>query len=81
MKGRHFLELTVASDPDATADVLKGLVGVTGIRRKERLLLVEHDATLSSADIIEACVKQGIRIEEVKRGSASLEEIFMPASQ
>jgi len=77
MKGRRFVELTVASDPDAAADALRKLDGVTEIRRKDRILLVEHGDALSSADIVEACVKQGIRIEEVKRGSATLEEIFM----
>ena len=77
MEGRRFIELTVSSDPDVAVEALKLLPGVKGIRRKERLLLIDHDQNLIAADIIEACVKQGIRLDEVKRGSANLEEVFM----
>jgi len=77
MAGRGFAELIVAGDPDAAAEVLKLLEGVQGIRRNERQLLIEHSPELSTADIVDACVKQGIRVEEMKRGSANLEEIFM----
>jgi ABC-2 type transport system ATP-binding protein len=75
--GRHYIELTVAGDPDPAAELVKTLAGVLAIRRKERLLLIEHGPELSCADIIEACVKNGIRVDEAKRGSAKLEDIFM----
>lgn len=77
MAGRRFMELAVASDPDAAAEMLKTLTGVTAIRRRERLLMVEHTTQLSSADIIDACAKSGVRLDEAKRTSANLEEIFM----
>lgn len=77
MHGLRFLELDVATDPDVAAEIVKALDGVRGIRRKESLLLIEHAANLSSADIIEACVKHGVRVDEARRGSANLEEIFM----
>jgi ABC-2 type transport system ATP-binding protein len=77
MEGRSFAELKVASDPDAAAETLKNVEGIQGIRRKEQLLLIEHAPELSSADIVDACVKQGIRVEEIRKGSANLEEIFM----
>jgi ABC-2 type transport system ATP-binding protein len=77
MEGRNFVELTVGGDPDVAAEVLKKLDGVTSIRRKERLLLIEHTSKVSSADMVDACVRNGIRVDEVKRGSANLEEIFM----
>jgi ABC-2 type transport system ATP-binding protein len=77
LEGRRFVELTVAGDPDAAAEILKTIAGVREIRRKERVLLVEHDPGVSSADLIEGCVRNGIRIEEARRGSANLEEIFM----
>lgn len=77
MEGRKFIELTVDGDPDIAVDTLKTLKGIIGIRHQERLLLVEHNSQVSNADIIEACVNQGIRIEEAKRGSANLEQIFM----
>lgn len=77
MAGRCFMELTVSSDPDAAAAVLQALKGVNAIRRKERVLLVEHDSQLPSADIVEACVRANVRVDEARRGSADLEEIFM----
>ena len=77
MQGFRFLELDVATDPDVAAEVVKALAGVRSIRRTESLLMIEHLPSLSSADIIEACVKRGIRVNEAKLGSANLEEIFM----
>ncbi len=77
MKGRRFLELTVNTDPDVAAEFVKTIPGVTSIRRKEQVLLVEHGAQLSSTAIIASCVKQQIGIEEARKGSANLEEIFM----
>jgi ABC-2 type transport system ATP-binding protein len=77
MKGRAFAELLVENDPDSAADALKAVEGIQGIRMKENLLLIEHAPELSSADIAEACVRNGIRVTELRRGSANLEEIFM----
>lgn len=77
MAGRRFLELMVSGDPDPAAEFLKGLEGVVAIRRKERLLVVEHATSLDSADIVAACVGRGVRVEEARRVSANLEEIFM----
>ena len=57
--------------------MLRQETGITEIRRQEKMLLVEHGQELSSADIIELCVRKGLRIEEAKRSAADLEEIFM----
>ena len=77
MEGRGFVELKVGSDPDVAVETLKALEGVKEIRRQERVLLIEHASSLASADIIEACVRQGIRVDEARKGSANLEEIFL----
>ena len=77
MEGRRFVEITVSSDPDAATAVLEGLTGVLGVRNKEKLQLVEHDNSTTSTDIITACVTQGVAVEEARKGSANLEEIFM----
>lgn len=77
MQGKRFVELVVGSDPDQAAEALKQVAGVREIRRKERLLLVEHELSIDSADLVAACVGCGVRLEEVRRGSANLEQIFM----
>ena len=77
MEGERVLELTVASDPEAALAVVGSLPGISGIRRQERLLLIEHGDDCSSADIIEACVKRGVRVEDARRSTASLEQVFM----
>ena len=75
--GRRFMELTVAGDPDPAAAFLLTLAGVRAIRHKERVLVLEHEPELGSADIIESCVRNGYKIDEARRSSATLEEIFM----
>jgi ABC-2 type transport system ATP-binding protein len=77
MEGRNFVELLLGSDPDVAADLLREHPGITSIRRKDKILLVEHNHEITSGDMVNVCVKKDIRIEEVKRGSANLEEIFM----
>jgi ABC-2 type transport system ATP-binding protein len=77
MEGHNFVELVVGTDPDAAAEVLSGIAGIEAIRRKKHLLLIEHSTALASADIVDACVSRGIRVDEIRRGSANLEEIFM----
>lgn len=75
--GRRFLELTVAGDPDVVAAFLTTIEGVRAIRRKDRILILEHDSTLGSAYLIGECVRNGHGIEEARRASATLEEVFM----
>ena len=77
MQGRSFVEIAIASEPDSAVEILKSIEGIKEIRHNERILIVEHDPQITSADIIEICVKQNIRIDELKRGAANLEEIFM----
>jgi ABC-2 type transport system ATP-binding protein len=77
LEGRNFIELDIASDPDQAAAFLDSLDGVQGVRQEDRVLLVEYGSQLASADIIDACVRQGVRLGEARRGSADLEEIFM----
>jgi len=77
MAGRRVMELTLASDVDVAAEFLKTMAGVVAIQRRDRCLMVEHTTPLSSAEIIEACVKHDIRLDEARRSSANLEEIFM----
>lgn len=77
LAGKRFLELETGSDPDQAAEFVKTIAGVIEIRRKERTLFVEHTPALASADIIAACVGQGIRVEAARKGTANLEEIFM----
>jgi len=77
MAGRRVMELTVASDPEAATEFLKTLAGVVEIQRRQQCLIVEHTTQLASAEIIDACVKQNIRLDEARRSSANLEEIFM----
>lgn len=77
MEGRNFMELLITGDPDAAAGFIKTVEGVTAIRRRDRMLLVEHARSLAGADLVAACVRNGLRLEEARRGSANLEEIFM----
>jgi len=75
--GRSFVELRVAGEPDAALAVLDAIPGVKEVRCSDRLLLVEHEPSLGTPQIVRVCVEQGIAIEEVRKGSANLEEIFM----
>ena len=77
MEGRSFLEIVVDSDPDVAAEVINAIEGTSGIRRQQQHFFVEFDPRLSTSDIIENCVKKGVRITEAKRGTANLEDIFM----
>ncbi len=75
--GRGILELAVAGDQNLAASFLGAMPGVRSIRRKDRVLVVEHDAELASADLIGECVRNGHCIEEARRVKATLEDIFM----
>ena len=71
------MELTVSGDPDSAINVLDALEGILQIRRQGSTVFVEHDDSLASADIIHACVENDVRLDEARRGTARLEEIFM----
>lgn len=77
MEGRDLLELTVQGDPDAAAAILGSIAGVTAIRRRQQVLVAEISPPLSSAALIEECVKRGLRLDEARRSSANLEDVFM----
>ncbi len=76
-EGKDFLELTVEGDMETMAAKVKELEGILEVRTSGQRLYVEHIATISTADIIDHCVKNGIRIAEARRSAANLEEIFM----
>jgi ABC-2 type transport system ATP-binding protein len=75
--GKRFLALTLDGDLDAAVAALKALPGVQALTRKERLVMLEHDVSISSADLIGQAVRAGLRVEEARRESASLEEVFL----
>ncbi|MFT5241313.1 MAG: ABC-2 type transport system ATP-binding protein [Candidatus Promineifilaceae bacterium] len=77
LAGKQFLELTIGSDLESAATLIEGIEGVLSLRRKDSLVLVEHDETTSSAAILKTCVNQDVVVEEARRGSKNLEEIFM----
>ena len=77
MEGYRFVELEVGTDPDQATEALQQIEGIEDIRRKDQMLLIEHSIDISSSDIVNACVAKGIRVDEIRRGSANLEEIFM----
>ncbi len=74
---QKYMEIKVLGDQDQAMDCIGQINGVMGIRRQEALIIVEHTTDCLTADIIEACVKNGIRIEEARKGGANLEQIFM----
>ena len=77
MDGRRFLELVVDGDAERAASFVANLAGIAAVQRKDCRLMVEHTDVIASAAIIEACVRDGVRIAEAKRSSANLEDIFM----
>ena len=79
--GSKVLEIAVASEPDLALEILKGLQGVKEIRCQGKSLFVGHEEALSSADLVEACVRGGVRVAEAKRVGASLEEVFMQITE
>jgi ABC-2 type transport system ATP-binding protein len=76
-EGRHFLELAILGDAEVALPIVKALPGVLDVRRQGQRLYVEHQVETLSADLIEGCLKQGLRLEEARRSAANLEEIFM----
>ena len=80
-EGRQFLELTIDSADDAEVDkalaLLQDLDGVFEVRRQGNHLFLEYGVAAASADIIEACVKNQVRLGEARKSEARLEEIFM----
>jgi ABC-2 type transport system ATP-binding protein len=75
--GDGVLELTVASDMEAAMAAVVPIRGVTRARPEEQLLVIEYGGECTSADIIETCVKQGVRIEDARKRAADLEHVFM----
>ena len=59
------------------ADSIKHLDSVTTVQAENGKLVVELKAGASSAPIVRALVQAGGDIEEVRRGAASLEEVFL----
>ncbi len=76
-EGRSYMELSVVGDAEAALEPLKQLEGVHTVQRQGPVIYVEHGDSLTGAEIIEHCIKHGIRLEEARRGAARLEEIFM----
>lgn len=77
-EGKTYMELTVQGDSTAiAAQITAGLTEVKEARVQGQEIYVEYLAPLTSADIIDWCVANGIRLDEARRGEARLEEIFM----
>jgi len=75
--GKEYMELTIEGDVDHAQTVIETIGGINEIRIKGQELYVEYAATISSADIIDHAIKNGLRLAEARRGEARLEEIFM----
>jgi ABC-2 type transport system ATP-binding protein len=78
MQGRNLFEVIIQHELDQAIGKLQQLPGVLEVKQENATtLIVELDDQTDSNTLIRACVSQDIRIEEIKRGSANLEEIFM----
>jgi ABC-2 type transport system ATP-binding protein len=77
LQGRKVLELAVEGDADRASAFLKEQPGVLGVRHEGRQIVLDITEEQSTADLIEACVKAGIRIEAALPAAANLEQIFM----
>ena len=77
MEGRAFSELVISSNMDIAMDVISNLEHVEAVRIKNQILYVEHTDFLKGYDLARACVENDIHLQEIRKGSANLEEIFM----
>jgi ABC-2 type transport system ATP-binding protein len=62
---------------DATLAPLSAMPGVLDVRVTDGVLIVETTRDASAHPVIELLISAGARIEEVRRGSASLEDAFL----
>ncbi len=76
-EGRHFMELTMAGNADGVRDKVADLEGVMDVRPQGNVVYVEFVEPMTGAKLIEFCIREGIQLEEARRGEARLEEIFM----
>lgn len=77
-KGVHVITLTASSEPDAISaeGIIGSLPSVTGARREGTSLIVTH-IDESSHGIIAALVGAGVRLEEARKSSRSLEDVYI----
>ncbi len=67
--GRGFTEAVIAS--------LRSQPDVVQVEQKDNRLLLELSSPVSTAPLINLLVQAGAEVEEVRKGSASLEEVFL----
>ena len=79
--GDPVLELTINGADESTADRLAALPGINSVQFNSNVFFAEYDREAGSGEIIRAVVTSGIDLQEAKRSSASLEEIFMSLTE
>lgn len=76
-QGLRFMELMLCLMTDDAVAKVKAIAGVRNVRAEGNMLVVEFTEPLTSAELIERCLRDGIRLDEARRSEARLEEIFM----
>ena len=76
-RGEHCCIITVEDAADEAQTFLESVDGVSEVYRKNRSLHVTCALGVNSADLVSACTEHGLRIEEVRREQADLQQVFM----
>ena len=75
--GRRVLQIRPADPTQAVEETIRQLPGVISVVKRKDSFLIEYETSVRSPDLIEGCVKSGIRLMEAKLATPHLEEIFM----
>jgi ABC-2 type transport system ATP-binding protein len=62
---------------EAVIDSLRRQPDIVSVEQKDNRLLLELSSPVSTAPLINLLVQAGAEVEEVRKGSASLEEVFL----
>jgi ABC-2 type transport system ATP-binding protein len=75
--GTPRLEVVGSGFGDTLSTQLRALPEVSGVETQDRRLLIHLRRDVDTAPLINMMVAAGVQVEEVRKGRASLEEVFL----
>ena len=75
--GAGFVEIVGSGFTPQILEELRNLPLVDSVQQKDRHIRVELKKGMESTSLIPLLVSKGVEIEEVRKGKASLEDVFL----
>ena len=72
------IELFV-SDIDRTANLLNGILGITSIEKKQNKIIINNSSNLNINEMLKVLIYEDIKIYEIRRKEAALEDYYLCA--